>query len=61
MFGLISEHVLAHEVLLNIFICCGGQPAGLGKQLGLHGQQIAENTRQGHQHIDTGPTQLLEG
>ena len=61
MLLLIGEHVLAHEVVLNILICCRGQPAGLGEQLGLHGQQVTENTRQGHQHINTGPTQLLEG
>ena len=45
MLLLIGEHVLADEVVLNILICCRGQPAGLGEQLGLHGQQVTENTR----------------
>ena len=59
MLFLIGEHVLAHEVLLNIFISCRGQPASFGEQLGLHGQQISENPGQGHQHVDPGTAQLL--
>ena len=57
---LVLQHVLANIVLLNIFLRGRCQPGGFRQQLGLHRKQIAEDPRQGNQHVYPRPAQLLE-
>ena len=59
--GLVGQGVLAHEVELQRLLGAGRQPGGLRQHARLQGQQVAEDAGQGHDHVDPGPAQLLQG
>ena len=58
--GLEGQRVLANEVLFNRLIGGRGQEAGLGQQLDLQRQQIAEDAGHGDDHVDPRPVELIE-
>ena len=47
------ERVLANEVLRGVFISLRTDQRGLGQQLHLQRQQVAEDARQRDHHVDT--------
>ena len=49
---LIGQGVLADEIAIHRFVRRRGQIAGLRQQLDLQRQQIAEDARQGDDHVD---------
>jgi hypothetical protein len=52
--------MLAHEVCARRLVGAGGQEGGLGQQLDLQRQQVAEDARQRDDHVDARPAQLLQ-
>ena len=60
MFGLVGQRMLAHEVQMQRLVGAGGQERGLGQQLDLQRQQVAEDARQRDDHVDARPAQLLQ-
>ena len=56
-----GESVRPDEVLLARFVRARREQGGLGEQLGLHRQQVAEDARQHHNDIDPRPSELLQG
>ena len=57
---LIVERVLAHEVDIHRLVRTRRQIAGLGDELRLHRQQVAENARERYHDIDPGTSERLE-
>ena len=57
---LITQRVLAHEILLERFIRRRGQERALGQQLDLQRQQIAEDAGERDHHVDAGPAEFRE-
>ena len=60
MLRLVAKRVLAHEIELGRLVCRGRQEGGLRQQLGLQRQQIAEDARQGDDHVDARAAELRE-
>ena len=58
--GLIAQRVLAHEIALDGFVGGGGEERGLGQQLDLQRQEIAEDSRQRDDHVDPRMIELVE-
>jgi hypothetical protein len=56
--GLEGQRVLADEVLLERLVGAGGQEGGFGQQLDLQRQQVAEDAREGDDHVDARAAQL---
>ena len=56
-----GQGVLADEVLLDRFVGAGGQERGFGQQANLHGQQVAEDAREGDHHVDAGASEFGQG
>jgi hypothetical protein len=56
--ALVGQRVLAHEVQFLGLVGAGGQEGGLGQQLDLQRQQVAEDARQRDHHVDARPAQL---
>jgi hypothetical protein len=57
---LVRERVPPHEVLLERLVGAGGEEGRLGEQAGLQRQQVAEDARQGDEHVDARPAELGE-
>jgi hypothetical protein len=51
----------ADEVLLQRFVGGWRQPGGLGQHPGLQRQQVAEDARQRHHHVDARAAEFLSG
>ena len=60
LFHLIGQRMLAHEIHIQRFIRLGCHKCCLRQQLGLQGQQIPEDARQGHNNINPGTPKLFQ-
>ena len=61
MLGHEGQRVLADEVLISGFVGAGGEERRFGQQANLHRQQVAEDARQGDDHVDARATQFGQG